>query len=389
MHDSDGHKTYKFKLKPTAEQASKLETTLLLCRELYNAALGERREAWRMRGVSLTYYEQKRELPEIKAALPEFAGVHSQVLQDVILRVERAFRGFFSKLASGESPGYPRFRGAGRYTSFTYPQMGNGARLDNGFLVLSKIGRVAVRWSRPLQGIPKTVTLIREPDGWYVCFTCAAVPLRPLPSTGIDTGIDLGLKTFLVCADGASVSNPRCFRRAERAIQKAHRRVSRRKAGSKRRAKAVAYLGKKYQKVRRQRRDHHHKTSLALLRAYDTIYFENLQVANLMRNRYLAKSINDAAWGRFCVILVRKAAYAGKRVMAVPPAFTSQDCSGCGERVPKSLSVRTHVCPSCGLLLDRDENAARNILLRGQKLDSDSGGVAASGTRGSSEASRK
>ncbi len=193
------------------------------------------------------------------------------------------------------------------------------------------------------------------------------MPTEPLPPTGNATGIDMGLKVFLITADGEVVENPRHYRAAEKQLAKAQRRVARRKKGSKRRRKAVALLKRKHQKVRRQRTDFHHKAALYLLRTYDTIYLEDLRVANMVRNLHLAKSISDAGWAAFRTILEGKAGYAGRRIVAVPPAFTSQDCSGCGERVPKSLNVRTHVCPSCGLVLDRDQNAARNILAVGQQ----------------------
>ena len=259
--------------------------------------------------------------------------------------------------------------------------------MDNGYLVLSQIGRVAVRWSRPLEGTPKTVTLTREADGWYVCFSCAEVPIRPLPPTGQETGIDVGLVHFLTRADGVHVPNPRHLRTAEREVKKAQRRVSRRKKGSTRRRKAAKLLARKHQHVKRQRRDFHHKQALALVRTYDTVSVEAIQPANLSRRPApvpdgnggylhngasrkagLNTSIQDAGWRQFLSILAFKAACAGKRVEAVPPAYTSQECSGCGERIQKSLSVRTHVCTTCGLILDRDENAARNIQWRGQRL---------------------
>jgi putative transposase len=239
-------------------------------------------------------------------------------------------------------------------------------------LSLSKIGRIPLRLHRPLAGTPKTVTISKEADGWYASFSCAEVPVQPLPSTRNETGIDVGLKVFLVTAEGDVVENPRHYRQAEKALKKAQRRVSRCKKGSKRRKKVVKLLAKKHQKLRRQRCDFHHKTALALVRQYDTIYYEAIQAANLSSRPApkpdgnggylhngarakagLNKSIQDAGWGRFLTILAFKAACAGKRAEAVPPAYTSQDCSGCGERVPKGLSVRTHVCPSCGLILDR------------------------------------
>ncbi len=200
-------------------------------------------------------------------------------------------------------------------------------------------------------------------------------------------GIDVGLKAFRTTADGQIVENPRYYRTAERALKKAQKRVARRTKGSNRRKKAVKLCAKQHQHVRRQRADFHHKTALVLVRQYDTISHEAIQPANLTRRPapvrdgnggYLPngatrkagmnKSIHDAGWGRFLSILACKAAWAGKRVEAVTPAYTTQDCSGCGTRIQKSLSVRTHVCPSCGLVLDRDENAARNILWRGQRL---------------------
>jgi putative transposase len=369
QHTATVRKTYKYKLTPTPAQERALTTVVQRCRLLYNAAIEQRKTWWqRGQGKRATYYQQKAELPDRKAAFPDYAEVHSQVLQDVLLRVERAFQAFFHRVQAGEKPGYPRFQGRNRFHSFTYPQIGEhgGARLDNGYLVLAKIGRIEVRWSRPLEGIPKTVTVSREADGWYACFSCAAVPVQSLLLTGSETGIDVGLKVFLVTADGEAVGHPRHYHKGEKRLAKAQRRVNRRTKGSNRRKKAVVLLARAHQHVRRQRADHHHKTALILLREYDTIYLEELRVANLVRNHCLAKSISDAGWAAFRTILAYKAACAGKRVVLVEPAYTSQDCSGCGVRVPKSLSVRTHVCPSCGLVLDRDQNAARNILRAGQ-----------------------
>ena len=361
-------KSYKYKLKPTPEQERVLDETLWRCRTLYNTALEERITAYRQRGVTITRYQQEAELKDIRASMPEYTGMHSHVLQDVLARLDKTYQAFFRRMRAGQTPGFPRFQGRDRYHSFTYKEYGNGARLDNGFLVLSKIGRLAVRWSRPLEGTPKTVTISQEADGWYAILSCVDVPRRPLPLTGRETGIDVGLKVFLITAEGAVVENPRLYRRGEKQLKKVQQRVSKRKKGSKRRGKAKALLGKAHQHVQRQRLDFHHKTALALLRQYDTIYLEDLQVANMVRNHHLAKSISDAGWAQFRTILAAKAAYAGRRVIAVPAQYTSQDCSGCGTRVPKSLSVRTHVCTSCGLVLDRDENAARNIQWAGQAL---------------------
>ncbi len=364
----DVRKAYKYKLKLAPEQVRQLEETLWRCRTLYNTALEERITAYRRCGVTLTCYQQQAELPDLKAAFPEYGDIHSQVLQDVLTRLDKAFQAFFRRVKARQTPGFPRFQGRNRYHSFTYKQYGNGARLDNGFLVLSKIGRVAVRWSRPLEGTPKTVTISKEADGWYAIISCADVPAQPLPPTGRETGIDVGLKVFLITADGEAVENLRLHRRGEKQLAKANKRVSRRKKGSHRHRKAVGCLAKAHQTVKRQRADFHHKTALHLLRQYDTIYLEDLRVANMVRNHHLAKSISDAGWAQFHTLLEAKAACAGRRVVAVPPAYTSPDCSGCGECIPKSLSVRTHICTACGLVLDRDENAARNIQWAGQAL---------------------
>jgi putative transposase len=380
-------RTYQEKLKPTPQQERALEAILWRCRRLYNTALEQRITLWRQRGVSLTRYQQEAELKDLRAELPEYASIHSHVLQDVLARLDKTYQAFFRRLSNGEKPGFPRFHGRDRYHSFAYKEYGNGARLDNGCLVLSKIGRIAVRWSRPVEGTIKTVTISKEADGWYVAFSCAEVPTEPLPETGKETGIDVGLKVFLITADGQLVANPRHYRTAERELKKAQQRVSKRKQGSNRRKKAVLVLAKKHQHVRRQRTDFHHKTALALVRVYDTVYHEAIQPANLSRRPEpkpdgnggyerngasrkagLNKSIQDAGWRHFLSILAFKAACAGKRVEAVSPAYTSQDCSGCGERIYKTLSVRTHVCTNCGLILDRDENAARNIQWRGQRL---------------------
>jgi putative transposase len=194
------------------------------------------------------------------------------------------------------------------------------------------------------------------------------VPVQPLPTTRQETGIDLGIEAFATLSDGTRIFNPGWCRKAERALKTAHRRVSRRKKGSTRRRKAAQLLARAYQTVRRQRRDYHHKTALSLVRANDVIYHEDLQTANMLKNHHLAKSITDAGWGAFLSILSCKAACAGRSVIAVPPAYTSQTCSGCGALVQKGLSVRWHSCADCGTSLHRDHNAARNVERAGQAL---------------------
>jgi putative transposase len=354
MESPTVRKTFKYTRQPTAEQEGTMEFVLRRCRELYTAALEERWEAWRMGQVSITVAGQSAQLPDSKQERPEYQDIHSQVVQDVLTRLDRAFQAFFQaffrRVTTGETPGYPRFKPGFRYDSFTYKQFGNGATVDNGFLVLSKIGRIAVRWSRPLEGTPKTVTMRRAADGWYVGLSCAEVPAQPLPLTGQETGIDLGLESFATLADGSQVPNPRIFRVAEMNLKRAQRRVSRRVTGSHRRRKAGKLLAKAHQTVRQ----------------YDTIYHEEVQPANLVQHHPRATSIRDAGWSGFLSILSFKAVAAGKTVVAVPAAFTAQACSGCGGLVHKGLSVRGHACPDCGTSLHRDHNAARNILARGQ-----------------------
>ncbi len=254
-------KTFKYKLKPTPTQERQLEEIVWQCRRLYNTALEQRIMLWKQRGISRSQHEQEAELKDLRAGMADYAAIHSHVLQDVLARLENTYRAFFRRIQRGEKAGFPRFQGLNRYNSFTYKEFGNGARLDgildNGFLVLSKIGRVGIRWSRPIDGTPKTVTISREADGWYVCVSCADVPVEPLPLTCQETGIDVGLESFATLADGAMIHNPRCYRKAERRLKTAQRKVARRKKGSKRRKKAVVLLAKAHQQVKRQRQDFH------------------------------------------------------------------------------------------------------------------------------------
>jgi putative transposase len=360
-------KTYQYKLQPTAEQERTLAFVLRRCRELSNAGLQERRDAWQKGGVSITAARQSAHLPAIKDVRPEYREVHAQVLQDVLTRLDRAFEAFFRRVRAGETPGYPRFHGANRYHSCTSKQLGNGATRAHGVLVLSKLRRVAVRWSRPLEGTPKTVTISRAADGWYACFSGEGVPIQPLPARGQETGIDLGLESFATLANGEPLANPRIVGVAERRVRRAQRRMTRRGKGSQRRRKAVRLLARAQQQVRRTRVDFHHKTAFGLVRAYAPLSHDELQTANLLRNHHLATSIADAGWSAFLGILSCKAVEAGKTVIAVPPAFTSHACSGCGVLVYTGLSVRWHACADCGTSLQRDHNAALTILRLGRQ----------------------
>jgi putative transposase len=367
-------KTFKYRVYPTAEQEALLAQTLGLCNWLYNTTLEQRRDVWRTRQKRVSYYDQKAELPDLKAALPEFATVHSQVLQDVMKRVDTAYQRFFDGLQAKRKVGYPRFKAATQYHSFTYPQYDNGVTiLENGLLRLSKIGDVAVEWSRAIQGTIKTVTLVQDAGAWYVCFSCDEVPCQPHMPTGKAVGIDLGLRVFLMTDQGDAIENPRYYRKAQKRLKKCQQEVARRpkrpdRKNGENRKQSILKLQRAHQDIARQRRDMHHKTARWLVDNYDIICVEKLRVAAMARNRHLSKSIYDAAWAAFLTILTFKAASAGVLVVRVPAAYTTQTCSNvlpngqiCGTRVKKSLSVRTHICPSCGYIADRDHNAAGTI----------------------------
>jgi putative transposase len=266
------YKTYKEKLRPTPAQERALDDVLWRCRELYNAALEQRVTAYQRRHVSLSRYEQEAELKAIRAALLEYAAIHSHILQDVLARLDKTYQAFFRRVQCGEKAGFPRFKSRNRYHSFTFKEYGNGARLDNGVLVLAKIGRISVHWSRPLEGTPKTVTLSKEADGWYVAISCADVPIQPLPPTGQETAIDLGLESFATLTDGTMIHNPRCYRTAQAYLRRCQRRVARREKCSHRRRKAVVVLAKAHQHIANQRRDFHHQEARKLVEQYDVIY---------------------------------------------------------------------------------------------------------------------
>lgn len=352
-------KAYKYKLKVSKAVAAKFESTLSVCRELYNAALQERRDAWKVARESVNFARQSAQLPHIKGERADVADVYAQVLQDTLRRVDKTFQAFFRRVKAGQKAGYPRFKGARRYDSFTYPQ--GGFKLDGDKLTLSKIGSVRVRLSRPVEGRVKTCTVKREADGWFVVFAVEENQCRYFPKTGAGVGVDVGLENFATLSTGEAVANPEYLRKAERALKKAQRKVSRRKRGGNRRRKAVALLAKRHLKVKRQRLDFFHKLSLRLIREFDSVAFEELNIKGMMMNHSLAKSISDAAWATFISIHTAKAENAGRHVVKVPAQYTSQDCSGCGARVLKSLAVREHRCAACGLVLHRDHNAAINI----------------------------
>jgi putative transposase len=373
-------KAFKYRLYLTKQQEQHLLFVLRRCRELYNSALDQRKAFYQMRRKSLGYSQQAAELADIKAAFPAYQDIYSQVLQDVLRRLDKAFAAFFRRIRNGETPGYPRFQGQGRYDSFTYPQ--SGFALAGNVLTLSKIGDLKVRLHHPTVGQVKTVTIKGDVNHWYVSFSCE-VEEEALPPCKGAVGIDLGLLHFATLSTGETVENPRHYRKGLQRIKLLQQAKDRKKLGSHRRKRAAIALAKAHRRVRNQRHDFQHKAAHTLINRFGVLVFEDLQVAPMSKapepkpdpeqeGAYLPNgastkaglntSILDAGWGQFQALCVAKAASAGRQVVFVDPYNTSQQCSGCGQLVPKPLEERTHRCPHCGLVIDRDHNAAINIL---------------------------
>jgi putative transposase len=358
-------KTFQYRLYPTAKQERLLSQTLGECRWLYNHLLSSRKHTWEERQESLSLYDQHAQLPALKAERPALVGVHSQVLQNVAVRLDLAFAAFFRRVKNGEKPGYPRFRGPNRYDSFCFPQYGNGCRLDGNQLSLSKIGTVRVVLHRPLEGTPKTVCVRRSRTGkWYVTIACEWEP-TPLPEAPEQTGIDVGLTTFAALSTGETIDNPRFFRQEEKALAKAQRRLEKAPKGTRERRKRCKVVARVHERIRFRRQDFAHQESRKIANRFQVIVVEDLAVKRLLEDSYLPKSISDVAWAAFAAMLSVKAEWAGRSFVAVNPAYTSQDCSRCGHRQSMPLSERIYRCPCCCLELDRDVNAALNILRLG------------------------
>lgn len=355
---------YKFKVSAKQPQHDKILETISLCRWLYNSALEQRVFMYKNKKESLSFYTQKRELPSMKKELPIFKTVHSQVLQNVLERLDKAYQSFFNRLKKGEKGGFPRFQGSGRYRSFTYPQ--SGFSLKGNVLTLSKIGDVRIHRHRKIKGIIKTCTISHKNGSFYVSFTCEIERAAAVPSQKA-VGIDLGIKHLAITSDGEFFQNPKHLWKEERKLKKLQRAVSKKRKGSHRRKKAVQLLAKHHEHIANMRQDTAHKVSRQLVTKYDVIVFENLHVQKMIRNHRLAKSIADSAWRQLVDFTTYKAENAGKEVRLVNPYNTSQTCSSCGTIVQKELKDRVHECP-CGYIEDRDVNAAKNILHLGMSL---------------------
>ena len=372
----------KYRIYPTKAQAWQLDATLETCRLVYNSFVHWHTFEYDTTGKSVGRYEQEAALTHWKKDHPELCEVHAHLLQNVAHRVDLAFRAFFRRVKAGATPGYPRPKGKGQYGSVCFKQWGNGVQFKNGNLRLSKIGELKCKVHRPLLGEAKTCCLRCVNGKWFACVTCE-VNAVPLPVSEETVGIDVGLKTFAALSDGTFIENPRFFRTAENALAKAGRKQAETKPRSRECRKANKVLARIHERVRNRRHNFAHQTARRLVNQYGVIAVEKLAVKNMSKTPApkpdaenvgqflpngssakagLNKSILDAAWSQFRSILTNTAESAGREVVAVNPAYTSQKCSGCGYQASKTLKERWHLCPMCGASLDRDTNAAMNIL---------------------------
>jgi putative transposase len=357
-------KAFCFRLYPSKAQRKLLEETRETCRCFYNDCLAERKEAYQQDGTTLGKFEQLRRVKERKATDPDAAKVHSHILQVVVTDLDKAFQNFFRRVEAGETPGYPRFKSWDRFDSFGLKEYGNGFRIDGRRLKISGIGRISVRWHRPIEGTIKTVRVVKPADGWYACFACETETAAPLAPTGQRVGIDVGVASLLTTSEGEKVAHPAFYRQGQKKLRRLQRAVARKQKGGSNRRKAVARLRRHHQRVANQRKDFLNKVAHRLVQENDLIALEDLRITNMVRNRHLSKSILDAGWRYFADRLACKAAEAGRQVVFVDPRNTSRTCSQCGASIEHlTLSVR-HVSCACGLSMDRDENAARNHLSR-------------------------
>ncbi|MEG3932925.1 MULTISPECIES: transposase [unclassified Microcoleus] len=369
--------SYQYRLRPTKLQATEIDRWLSLLCAQYNYLLADRFNWYEQNRSPINacplvchlpelrenpdYYSQKKTLPQLKKTHPWYAGVYSQVLQDVVKRVKVTFDRFLKGDSNGKRSGRPRFKPRSRYRTFTYPQVKDGC-LQNNLINLPMFGKVKVILHRSIpDGFKiKTVSVTKKADGYYATLSLedSTVPeIKPDFNPQKIAGIDMGLKDFLTTSEGETVAIPQHYRKAQKRLRTIQKRVSRRKKGSSRRHKAVKQLGKCHKKVADKRKDFHFKTANNLLKKYEVVAVEDLNVKGLARTR-LAKSVLDAGWSSFLSILINKAVNAGLLVMTVCAYNSSQDCSNCGEKVPKKLHERWHDCPNCGCSLDRDHNAA-------------------------------
>jgi putative transposase len=357
-------KAFKYRLQPNRDQRLALDRTLGLCRDLYNCALEQRR------GQRIGQFEQMRQLTDLRKDAEEYRTVHVHVLQNVLRKLNSSFNNFFARRLAGGRAGFPRFKGADRYSSFAFNNV--GFALQGNRLWLSKIGSIKMRLSRPVIGDIKTCTVVRRNAKWYVCFSvvCEA---KQLPSPGTAVGIDVGIENYAALSNGDLIPNPRFYETAQRALRTIQRRIARRERKGRRRRKAVAALRELHERVANRRLDFIHKQTTDLVRRYGLIAVENLNIEVLAQG-ILSKQVHDASWAMFFRLLSYKAAEAGRELVEVDARYTSQTCPACGKRKRKSLSEREHRC-ECGYIAHRDVAAALVILGRAGPLNVNVGEV--------------
>jgi putative transposase len=362
-------KTFKYRIYPTKSQISKLNGIFEAVRYIYNETLALRKNAWETEKKYISLYETSNKLTEWKKEKPELLQVQSQILQNAQLRVDLAFKSFFRRLKNKENSGYPRFKGKRRYSSITYPQSGFRIHPDQ-TVYLSKIGRVPAKLHRQIYGVIKTCTVKRtHTNKWYLFFSCEVEKPEPLPKTGKIIGIDLGLTIYIQCSDKNKIDKPRFFKEEQASLAKAQRKFSKfpEKVWSKEKQKAKLIIAKIHERIKNKREDFCHKASNDLIKKYDLIIHEALNVKSMIEQKKWSKSISDASWGTLIDFLTYKAENAGKEIRSVDPRGTSQRCSQCGHTVKKDISVRIHDCPYCGFKTSRDHNSSLEILRLGMQ----------------------
>jgi putative transposase len=354
---------YKFRMYPNKQQKTTLDLTLETCRHLYNLALADRKNAYEMEGISRTYEDQAAMLTAEKKDDPRLKTIFSQVLQDVLRRLDKSFKAFFRRVKVGEDPGHPRFKGVGWYKSFTYPQV--GFNLEGARLTLSKIGSIRIFKHREIEGKIKTCTIKKDNLGHWYAILVAKTENVPQVEPQKAIGLDVGLKSLVALSTGETIEYPRYYIQAEQNLVVAQRNLSRKKKGSNNRRKARIKVAGLHQKIQNHRDEFLHQVSRKLVDSADLIVFENLNITGMLQKHNLAKHIQDHAWGKLVQFTQSKAAKAGKIVELVDARYTSQRCSKCAIMVSKKLADRVHLCPNCGLEMDRDLNASLNILTLG------------------------
>lgn len=353
--------TFKYRIYANKETIAKAENWLNLCRNLYNCALEQRISAYRNQCKSLSGYTQMTELPDIKGEFPEYKLVNSQVLQQCLDRLDKAYKAFFRRIKQGEKAGFPRFRGRNYYDSFTLKN--TGWALDGRFLSIRNVGRFKLHLSRPVDGEIKTVTIRRSPTNhWYACFSCDELAKKLLPQSDKVVGLDVGIKSFLVDSEGnPPIGNPKFLKHSLKELRVKQRKLARAKKGSNRRVETKLQVAKVHEKIANQRSDFQHKLANEYIKNYGVIVFEKLMIRNMVKNHCLARDINDCAWGQFFGYLDYKAEYAGRMIIKDNPRNTSKMCHVCGAiNKDLKLSDREWVCQNCGTIHDRDFNAAIN-----------------------------